>query len=449
MANEINLLLQQERLNRQALNQQRTLEQRETSIAQSAFNAQFTAIDKLMGEMAEASKNMSSPQEFNDLMDRMEESKTGMDLIDDNIDINILKVGQQKLINDTTIKRNEHLSSLRDRASNPSKQTNASGEPFTEGFGKALDDYEAMLIANTENIDKTTNDYLIREVKDIREKAQVYSILETLDVNKKREGVQLGSPSEQVKFDLEVNPMVEASKVAGSYTDALSPLKSFTGERFGELKSAISAGSDSHTLQEKQILINRLNVKSDLSVLHNTARQFSSNPLWNNAKIYKEMSAILPDFTNFIEGKDDKDLGIADIKGMLSQIDKFIIHATKGEKAKDYREKFPNTLSQLDPLNTAHIGKMENIIKEGTGAFKIDRTNPNKPVYRTESEGMVESWNSRLPSGGTTALFQAKALRDDLLQYAKNNTFLLNEQMPGYKKEENNVYRDITKGKNK
>jgi len=396
------------------------LESREKQDARddwTRFSAMATKKVNTAGGLAGLAQGEMDLGTLDELSEKIESTKTGVDYIDDLIDVRMDSVNLRK---DTVIASNkidDHL-----------KELNAKlGTGVTVGAKESLDALEGQY----KNIVSQKTAVRAREmdadITKTREHLELQLWKGEFDINKKEEGYQFPKwmgKHEKSFFTQTVEPGIRVAEGSGDYTSAISQLqgafptmrKEKTAYQTVNQRMDKAAEVDADKAAKEQMDNVRLKSFNQVgSLLMGVQSSFSS--LKNTNKDYdtqRVFSESLPILSQWSESMTAKNLQTLDVRGAVREIDKLIIMNSLTDKKK-MKGLIPNYGLDKDPLSEDMILNMERLIADNITAH---------PTIKGAKRYGAKYGLEVIADGG---MFQLIEARKQLIEIANTPGMLLEE----------------------
>lgn len=204
-------------------------------------NQNFTKFTSMAGDrvraatgIASVSRNETDIDEINKSIGKIEEQKTGVNFVDDVIDVSIDSLELRKRAVTT---RNEIDNQLNDLQM-------SMGEGKTEGVKTILDALESQYVMMADNMVSSNKVYLENKLRSAREQFEYNLFKDEFDTDKAKPGYQLPdtfTDLDKEYFDAELRAKMDISEKTGSYADVIGDLKRSFPEMRADRQSLATA----------------------------------------------------------------------------------------------------------------------------------------------------------------------------------------------------------------
>lgn len=377
----------------------------------SRFTAMARQNVSAADEITKLSANETDLDVLNTLSEKLENTRTGVDFVDQVIDVNSDVIETRKKTVIAGNKIDDHINALNDKL----------GDGITVGAKDSLDDLDGQY----RNIASSmTGERKILAAKNIANAKQHFNLQlwkGEFDTDKKLEGNQFPSwmgEHEKSFYTQTVEPGVRVAEASGDYTAAISQLQNAfptmrrektayqTVNQRMDKADDVAAGK---AAQERQNML-RLKAFTEVGSLLNAvggsfADLQNTNKDLDSQKVFSES---LPVLSQFVKSMTGENLQAADVKGAIREIDKLII-INSDDDPDGIKDLINNYGLDSDPLDPSIASGINNLIARNS--LKDGRYN-------------VKYGNTRVAERG---MFELIAAREKLIQIANTPGMLLEE----------------------
>ena len=335
-------------------NQQREAQRRaERQDAQDSLR-QFTQLAssntttaRELEEIASSSQDLGQIQEINQ---RMQDLKTGVDYVDNFIDANILSVENRK----NTLEAKDRIN-----ADIKAKFAAIGTEP-TKGMASTLKDLEGQYIAIANNLSQKNQQYTQDLLNDTKAKLEFTSLLEQLDTDKQKPGMQFRDKQTRDTYIGRVEPLVNVANTTEDFATAIAELQKVfpiaDTRRREDIEAykqmAKEAQTDMTEKMEANKIINKKKFKMGIKNLMGAVNSKGSGMLVNTSGSIRNrrgnFASLLPTYSDFNLSTSDKDVDVVNYQYTLNQYVDALAHISSGDAAEELRNISTTNANPID-----------------------------------------------------------------------------------------------------
>lgn len=336
----------------------------------SRFTAMARQNVSTADEITKLSTNETDLDVLNTLSKKLEDTRTGVDFVDQVIDVSgdVIETRKRTVIAGNKI--DEHINTLNEKL----------GDGITVGAKESLDALDGQYKNIASSMTGERKILLDRKITNAKEHFNLQLWKGEFDTNKELEGNQFPSwmgEHEKSFYTQTVEPGVRVAEASGDYTAAISQLqKAFptmrrektayqTVNQRMDKAAEVDAGKAAKEHQEMlrlkaftQVRSLLKGVKSSFSSLKNTNKDYDTQTVFSES---------LPILSQWSESMTAKNLQTLDVRGAVREIDKLIIMNSLTDKNK-MKGLIPNYGLDKDPLSEDMILNMERLIADNITA---------------------------------------------------------------------------------